>query len=151
MFEKLQKKAIKWVFGEQNLHYHQEIYLNRCMQIHIIPMLKFFDLNDLILFHKIVYEKVPISLPNFIHRYSGHGCLRQTNLDSLLFVSHINPNHINKSCWSPFYKCFYHKVLHTWNSLPSDICSIPDTPNFKHEVKTYFWHALVNCNSIPFP
>ena len=71
------------------------------------------DLNDLILFHKIVYEKVPISLPNFIHRYSGHGRLRQTNLDSLSFVSHINSDHIDKSCWSPFYKSFYHKVLHT--------------------------------------
>ena len=23
-FEKLQKKAIKWIFGEQNLHYDQE-------------------------------------------------------------------------------------------------------------------------------
>ena len=151
MFEKLQKKAIKWIFGEQNLHYDQETYLNRCMQIQIIPMSKFFDLNDLILFHKIVYEKVPISLPNFIHRYSGHGRLRQTNLDSLSFVSHINPDHINKSCRSPFYKSFYHKVLHTWHSLPYDIRSIPDTPNFKHEIKTYFWRALANCNSIPFP
>ena len=74
---------------------------------------KFFDLNDLILFHKIVYEKVPISLPNFIHRYSGHGRLRQTNLDSLSFVSHINSDHINNCCRSPFYKSFYHKILHT--------------------------------------
>ena len=150
-FEKLQKKAIKWIFGEQNLHYDQETYLNRCMQIQIIPMSKFFDLNDLILFHKIVYEKVLISLPNFIHRYSGHRRLRQTNVDSLSFVSHINPDHINKSCRSPFYKSFYHKVLHTWNSLPYDIRSIPDRPNFKREVKTYFWRALANCNSIPFP
>ena len=128
MFEKLHKKAIKWIFGEQNLHYDQETYLNRCMQIQIIPMLKFFDINDLILFHKIIYGKVPISLPNFIHRYSGHGRLRQVNLDSLSFVSHSNSDHIIKSCRSPFYKSFYHKVLHTWNSLPYDIRSIPDTP-----------------------
>ena len=51
-FEKLQKNAIKWIFGGQNLHYDQETYLNRCMQIQIIPMSKFFDLNDLMLFHK---------------------------------------------------------------------------------------------------
>ena len=42
MFEKLQKKAIKWIYGEQNHHYDQETYVNRCMQTQIIPMLKFF-------------------------------------------------------------------------------------------------------------
>ena len=152
MFEKLQKKAIKWIFGEQNLHYDQETYLSRCKQIQIIPMLKFFDVNDLVLFHKIIYEQIPISLPNFIKRYSGLGRLRQANLDSLSFVSHLNSDHTNMSCRSPFYKSFYHKVLHIWNSLPYHIRSIPDTPNFKHKVKTYFWHELANNNnSIPLP
>ena len=151
MFEKLQKKAIKWIFGEQNLHYDKETYLSRCKQIQIIPMLKFFDVNDLALFHKIIYEQIPISLPNFIKRYSGLGRLRQANLDSLSFVSHLNSDHTNMSCRSPFYKSFYHKVLHIWNSLPYHIRSIPDTPNFKHKVKTYFWHELANNNSIPLP
>ena len=109
MFEKLHKKAIKWIYGEQNHRYDQETYVNRCMQIQIIPMLKFFDRNDLVLFHKIIYEKVPLSLPNFIHRYSGSGCLRQVNLDSLSFVSHVNSDHNNMSCRSPFYKTFVTK------------------------------------------
>ena len=52
MFEKLQKKAIKWIYGEQNHHYDQETFVNRCMQMQIIPMLKFFDINDLVLFIK---------------------------------------------------------------------------------------------------
>ena len=137
MFEKLQKKAIKWIYGEQNHHYDQETYVNRCMQIQIIPMLKFFDINDLVLFHKTIYERVPLSLPNFIHRYSGSGRLRQANLDSLSFVSQVNSDHNNMSCRSPFYKTFYHKVLHVWNSLPYHIRSIPDTSNFKNKIKTY--------------
>ena len=120
------------------------------MQIEIIPMFKFFDINDLVLFHKIIYERVPVSLPNFIQRYSGTGRLRQANLDSLSFVNHLNSDHINMSCRAPFYKSFYHKVLHTWNRLPYHIRSIPDTPNFKHKVKTYFWRELANNNSIPF-
>ena len=149
MFEKLQKKAIKWIFGEQNPHYDQETYLNRCMQTQIIPMMKFFDLKDLVLFHKIVYETVPISLPNFIERYSGLGRLRQANLDSLSFVGYVNSNHINKFSRSPFYKSFYHKVLHTWNSLPYHIRCIPDIPTFKHKIETYFWSELSNNSSIP--
>ena len=31
-FEKLQKKAIKWIFSEQNRHYETDVYLNRCSQ-----------------------------------------------------------------------------------------------------------------------
>ena len=45
-------------------------------------------------------------------------------------------------CRSPFYKSFYHKVLHVWNSLPYHIRSIPDTSNFKNKIKTYFWQEL---------
>ena len=147
MFEKLQKKAIKWIYGEKNHHYDQETYVNKCMQIQIIPMLKFFDINDLVLFHKIIYERVPLSLPNFIHRYSGSGRLRQANLDSLSFVSHVNSDHNNMSCRSPFYKTFYYKVLYVWNSLPYHIRSIPDTSNFKNKIKTYFWQELASNNS----
>ena len=40
-FEKLQKKAIKWIFNEQNHHYENEIYLHRCSQSNIIPMSSF--------------------------------------------------------------------------------------------------------------
>ena len=148
MFEKLQKKAIKWIYGEQNHHYDHVTYVNRCMQIQIIPMLKFFDINDLVLLHEIIYEKVPLSLPNFVHRYSGSGRLRQANLDSLLFVSHVNSDHNNMPCRSPFYKTFYHKVLHVWNSLPYHIRSIPDTSNFKNEIKTYVWQELASNSSI---
>ena len=46
-FEKLQKKAIKWMFNELYQHYDNETYLLRCSQIKIIPMLAFFDINDL--------------------------------------------------------------------------------------------------------
>ena len=107
MFEKLQKKAIKWIFGEQNLHYDQETYLSRCKQIQIIPMLKFFDVNDLVLFHKIIYEQIPISLPNFIKRYSGLGRLRQANLDSLSFVSHLNSDLVGRLFTKVFITKFY--------------------------------------------
>ena len=83
IFEKLQKKAVKSIFNEQNYHYEVEVYLNRCSQLKITPMSIFFDMRDLILFHKIVYERVPISLPTFIKPYTGFGRLRNANLDLL--------------------------------------------------------------------
>ena len=40
-FEKLQKKAIKWIFNEHIQHYDDKLYLNRCSQVNLIPMLAF--------------------------------------------------------------------------------------------------------------
>ena len=93
-------------------------------------------------------KRFPYLLPNFIHRYSCSGRLRQAKLDSLSFVGHVNSGHNNMSCRSPFYKTFYQKVLHVWNSLPYHIRSIPDTSNFKNKIKTYFWQELGSNSSI---
>ena len=120
-----------------------------CLLIHeytkkIIPMSAFFDLRDLVLFHKIVYESVPIFLSTFVRPYSGPGRLRQANLDSLSFVSHLSSNVANSSCRSPFDKSFFHNVLHVWNKLPFHIRNIPDDPNFKHKVTDFIWSELLS-------
>ena len=70
-------------------------------------MSTFFDIRDLILFHKIVYERIPISLPTFIKPYTGYGRLRNANLDSLSFISDAFSNVPNSSSRSPFYKSFF--------------------------------------------
>ena len=41
-----------------------------------------FDLNDLILFHKIVFENTPIKLPDYISKFDGMSRLRERHLDS---------------------------------------------------------------------
>ena len=58
-FEKLQKKALKWIIKEENVHYDDETYIKKCCQANLTPK-KFFDINDLAFFHKIEYENVPI-------------------------------------------------------------------------------------------
>ena len=70
-------------------------------------MSTFFDIRDLILFHKIVYEKVPISLPTFIKPYTGYGRLHNANLDSQSFISDAFSNVPNSSSRSLFYKSFF--------------------------------------------
>ena len=67
-FDKLQKKAIKWIHGEPYPHCDNETYLQKCAQMKIIPMMALFDINDLVFFHKIVYNLVPFSLPNLYSR-----------------------------------------------------------------------------------
>ena len=81
----------------------------------IIPMMAFFDINDLVLFHKIVYNLVPFSLPNFIQPYTVQGRLRNLNLDYLSFRNIAISGSASSSIRSPFYKSFSHKFIHEWN------------------------------------
>ena len=68
---------------KKTCHYDDETYITKCCQANLTPMKIFFDINDLTFFHKIVYENVPILLPEYIELYRGQGRLRQANLDSL--------------------------------------------------------------------
>ena len=117
--------------GEPYRHYDNETYLQKCAQMKIIPMMAF---SDLVFFHKIVYNLVPFSLPNFIQPYTGQGRLRHLNLelDYLSFISIAISVSASSSIRSPFYKSFFYTVIHEWNSLPLLIRDIPDTPNFKN-------------------
>ena len=119
-FEKLQKKALKWIFKEENMHYNDETYIKKCCQANLTPMKIFFDINDLTFFHKIVYENVPILLPEYIKPYTGQGRLRQANLDSLSYVC-IFTSSSYPSSRSPFYKSLFYRVIHSWNSIPLNL------------------------------
>ena len=132
-FEKLQKKALKWIRKEENMHYDDETYIKKCCQSNLAPMKIFFDINDLTFLHKIIYESVPISLPDYIEPYTGQGRLRQANLDSLSYVCTFASNSYPSSR-SPFYKSFFYKVIHTWNSIPLNLRNIENVHTFKQEL-----------------
>ena len=112
-------------------------------------MMAFFDINDLVFFHKIVYNLVPFSLPNFIQLYTGQGRLRNLNLDYLSFINIAISGSASSSIRSPLYKSFSHTVIHEWNSLPLHTRVIPDTPNFKNLVTNHFWSVLHNNSNNP--
>ena len=70
-FESLQKQAIKWINGEEARSYSDELYALRCKQTDMLPLQQHFDLNDLLFFHKIIYDIIPVSLPSYISPYDG--------------------------------------------------------------------------------
>ena len=140
-FEKLQKKALKWILKEENLHYNDETYLIKCYQANLTPMKFFFDINDLAFFHKIVYENIPISLPDYIKAYTGQGRLRKTNLDSLCYVCTFKST-TYPSNRSPFYKSFFYRVIHTWNNLPLHIRNITNYHTFKRKAACHYFDIL---------
>ena len=45
--------------------------------------------NDMNLFHKVVNEIIPVTMPDYLTPYSGDSRLRSTHLDNLSFVSNL--------------------------------------------------------------
>ena len=136
-FEQLQKKALKWILKEENLRYDEEIYQTKCYQVQLSPMKRFFDINDLSYFHKIVYGQIPINLPEYIQPYNGQSRLRQANLDHLCYVCTYNSSSFPSSR-SPFYKSFFYRIVHTWNSIPLSIRKIINVQSFKRNVISHY-------------
>ena len=149
-FESLQKQAIKWVNGEDARSYSDELYALRCKQADILPLQQHFDLNDLLFFHKIVYNIIPVSLPNYISPYNGVSRLRESHLDHMSFV--MNDNTViplqKVHCNSKFFKSYFFRTLHIWNKLPLNIREISSHVKFKLKVKNFLWNQLMVDRSI---
>ena len=76
-FENFQKKCIKWILSELELSYSNEVYLRKCKQVNILPLLYRFMFNDMNLFHKVVYKIIPVTMPDYLTLYSGDSRLRR--------------------------------------------------------------------------
>ena len=104
-----------------------------------------FDLNDIMCFHKIVYDTIDIKIPACIKQYSGESRLRSSHLDSLSYISTLDP--INTSTRSPLYKSFFFRSIHLWNSLPFNTRNCTNQVTFKKYIKEFLW-GKVNQNFI---
>ena len=66
--ERIQKKAMKWILGEEGLSYScNNLYLQKCKELKILPMKYRFELVDLLALHKIIHGISPVSLPVYLN------------------------------------------------------------------------------------
>ena len=138
-FEQLQKRAIKWILRQEYCSYSDiAVYYSKCKQTNLLPISKHFELNDLLFFHKILYEYIDIKLPHYVQRYSGQSKLRNSRLDSKSFV-HTPDSHGAGVISSPVYKSFFYRVIHLWNKLSLELRNTASHTAFKSIVKKEMW------------
>ena len=144
--ESLQKRALKWILFEENHSYSPEIYLQKCKAIDILPLSKKFDLNDLLFFHKIVNDLVPVSLPSYLSFYEGGSRLRRCHLDSLSIICSLIPRSSQASARSnsPLSKSFFYRTHLLWNTLPFDLRKISSPSLFKSDLIKFLWNSLLD-------
>ena len=141
-FDNFQKKAIKWILSEEELSYHSyDCYVRKCRQVNILPLSCRFDLNDLILFHKVVNDYIPLDMPPYLKLFNGETRLRSTHLDNLCFTSNIIPKSSSSSLLN---KSFFYRTHCLWNSLPLEIRSLGSIALFRTSLETYLWKNILS-------
>ena len=137
--ESIQKRSIKWILNEEYLSYTSNlVYVQKCKNVDLIPLINRFELNDLLFFHKIIYGLIPVELPFYLSLYQGNSRLRSTHLDSLSVVSSIIP----QSSTNCLAKTFFYRTHSLWNQLPFDVRSIAEPIKFKPNVIKFLWKKI---------
>ena len=91
------------------------------------PLSYRFDVNDMVLFHNIISNLIPVTLPEYLSLFDGNNPLRVTHLDELCYVSNIITRHMGISNLN---KSFFFCIHTLWNSLPYDIRNLKNPKEF---------------------
>ena len=119
-----------------------EIYLKKCRDINILPINKKFDLNDILLFHKIINGCVHIRLPEYVSKFTGLSRLREKHLDSECYI--YNLYHPSVSARSRISKNYFYRVTDQWNKLSYEARLNPNTNTFKAQVVEFLWGEIID-------
>ena len=98
-----------------------------------------FLLNDLVLFHKVINEHIPIRLPSYLTLFNGVSRLRSCHLDRLSYVSSIIPRGISNNNLN---KSFFYRSHLLWNNIPLEIKEIRSVHEFKSSITKYLWRLV---------
>ncbi len=141
-FERLQKRAIKWVLNETYYRYSERQYFEKLKGLDILPLDLKFELNDMVLFHKIFNGMSVIKFPSYIVRQTDDSTQRHfqrqtrtfNNSDRLKLKSTITPK------VDAFKNSFFYRSMNFWNLLPTEIRAIESSSLFKDKVQDHLWH-----------
>ena len=95
----------------------------------------------MVLFQNIVYNLIPVSLPEYLSLFDGNTPLRSTYLDQLCYVSSII--HRTKGITN-LNKSFFFRSHSLWNTLPYDKRATQNHTEFLTSIEKYFWNLTVN-------
>ena len=162
-FETIQRRATKWIHSEPFVSYEDDAYLLKLRKLDLLPIGFKFLYTDLILFHKIVHNKICITFPSYLsllipvpNKYSDR--LRNRNQvfpdtvhpiyqwtlppfsqvtnDPLLFKCSIKPRtQVNDNT-------FFIRAYQEWNKLPLSIRIEESLDLFEANLKHYIWELL---------
>ena len=135
-----------WFLSEEHISYQSYgTYLTKCKEVKILPLAKKFDMNDLIIFHKSIYDLIPVSFPNYLTFFNGQTRLRSSHLDNLSLVCSLDVNSTGFGCLK---RSFFYRTHLLWNELPYEIRGIESPSQFKISLISHFWDHVQRDSNI---
>ena len=134
-----QKKCLKSILLEEEFSCHS-CYVWKCTQANILSPWSRFELNNLILFHKIIKNYNPTALPSYLEAFDGYSELRSTHLDEHSYVSRASPKSTRTRLLE---KSFFCKTHSLFNKLPLEIRSTKSNPLFRTKLESHLRHFLL--------
>ena len=143
MFDKLQKRAIKWILKEQLESYSPVEFLSRQKELDILPMEYKFLFSDLVLFFKIINKEVKIELPYYISKLEPQDVLKVTRCSQAM-KDRIKVDNLTYKCqFQPKIKCFqdsyFVRTLNRWNEIPYEIRNSDSLDKFESLLEEHLW------------
>ena len=144
LFDKLQKRAVKWILKEQHESYSYHVFLNKQKELDLLPMEYRFLFTDLVLFFRIINNDVKIKLPYYIMRNEPQD-IKSVTRRSLPIKDGVD--HLQYKCiLQPKVKCFqdsyFVRTCKKWNEIPFEIRSLDQIDKFKKLLKDHLWLIL---------
>ena len=163
-FESIQRRATKWIFSEPYVSYDDNDYLCKLKKLDYMPLGYKFLVNDLLFFHKIVYDNICTKFPSYLSLVvpqsepSYRVRLRKrtpawTSDVHPIFRCSLKPIEVDQ--YDPLiYKCsikprtkvnentFFVRTYQEWNKLPLVIRTEEDISTYQHKLMNYIWEML---------
>ena len=134
--EPIQKRAVKWIYGELNKKYNPEEYLQKLFSLDLLPIFNFFCLKKLKVSYKVKNELSHISMPFYIQ---AHRATRNLTYENSLGVS----DQIQQPLINPFRGSFFPSSTDLWNALPDRIRNEPIQHHFIKDTVKHMWNTLM--------
>ena len=140
----IQRRAVKWILNEQYQSYNDFEFMVKQQNLDLLPIEYKLKLTDLVLFHKIVYKTVKISMPNYIFQVtkdSVPSTRRNADInngsDGLVFNCAVRPR------VDAFRYSFFPRTVSLWNNIPLQIRQTESNDKFTALLKEHFWTLLI--------
>ena len=163
--ESIQRRAVKWILGEQDHHYNDIEYLSRLRDLDLMPMAQKFKYTDLVMFHSIFNNLSVIELPHYLTTLNVSersrlrsnirpperlGNAEQSDLSAFYLNERRNNRYDRFSLKSvveaktrSFRSSFFFRTHSSWNDLPTEIKGEPDPGIFRANLKKNMWDQML--------
>ena len=116
-------------YRENVFNYTEVDYKDRLLMTNILPLTMRREYTDIVFFWKCLYGNYDVDVNNFVSFFSDGGCSTRNSLDSGFLMV---PPLCRTDC---FKRSFFNRIVHMWNSSPSDVRHITNYSSFISSLK----------------